>query len=154
MKTFSLILSLVLILIYAIFGTLTEYGLYEGCPTENRLTYLFIHGGVGHVLVNCYCLLTLAFLCGLRWWQFLVATIIAMTCVTSTDIPVVGISTLIYACTGLVVMESKNWWWLTLMNLLFIGASAALSGIAFLQHLTCFGAGLGVGFLFGKRYEE
>lgn len=151
MKNISLMLCTMLIALY-MYGIPDTYGLSKESLPATRITYLFVHGGVMHLLVNVYSLLTLAFICDSKIWHFVVSMIIAITIPVFNDVPMIGISTVIYAMTGIIVMGSNRWWWFVLINLLIIGASTMMTGIAFTAHLYCFALGMLVGFLTNKKY--
>lgn len=151
MRNITLLICVALIVLHII-GLPESYGFSKESEQYTRLTYLFVHGGWLHLLINIYSLLTLAFLCNVKVWQFFVSLFVGVTMPAFTIIPMVGISTVIYTITGMIIVESKEWWWLAVFNLLIIGAGMFMPGIAFLAHLYCFLVGMIIGFLTSKKY--
>lgn len=158
MKTLSLILSVVMLVIFAVVphSDVMNYALYSNCELVNRLVFSFLHGSWAHILVNLYCFLTLVFMCNANVQKFLLALVCAITIPSFllSATPIVGLSAINYALTGIVVMNSQKAWWFILLNLLIIGATMVMPGIAFMVHLVCFIEGVVIGFLITPRYVK
>lgn len=151
----SIIISIVCIVLASAFDDVSQFGItrFTGIETD-RLSYMFFHGGALHLLINIYSLLSLSFIRHTRPVHIIAAFIIAVTipqCLLSFT-PTVGLSTMIYALTGLVIMESQRWTGLLFINLAIVIASVALPHIAFASHLYCLAVGASIGFLTGNRY--
>lgn len=111
-----------------------------------RLAYPFAHASVLHAVLNCWCLLSLAFIAGISFWQLLVAYVIAISypSVFLSSVPVVGFSGVCFALLGMVALSVRRklyyqfWVWLMLvLGWFFPNAAAGL-------HLWCYLWGMAV----------
>ena len=147
MKNISLVIAAILIAVYLLQkGNETNMMLTCGSGTLDyrRLSYMMIHANLLHLIINLYTFLSLTFLCNARLMHFLIATIIAATIpnVLLSNIPMCGISVLNYALTGLILFDSKKWFFLLLTNLAIAALGMLFGGIAAVPHIY----GLIVGF--------
>lgn len=156
MKMLTLIHSGILLLMLVLYPAdlAAQFGLYTGCPIYNRFTYLFMHGNFMHLAVNVYSLLILAFICDMRFFHFTDALLVAVLLPDSiiTETPIIGMSTMIYTITGMIVMSARRRTFLILVNLAIITMGMFLTGIAGLAHLWCFFAGLVIGLFTAKTH--
>ncbi len=154
MKSASLFISSFVIAFYCIAQCTEWLCLSLDSPWWTRLTYLLVHGSCLHTAVNVYSVLALAFLANARAWQGLAAFVVALfipDCVLA-DTPIAGLSTYIYAQTGIVVMQSKRWVALVCANLILIAASFFFMDLfAVWPHIWCFSCGIFIGLITSKR---
>lgn len=145
MKTASLDIALFLIAFYFAFSHESALclGLCDGSPLISRFTYMLAHDNIFHLFVNIYGFLTLFFISRCSFQQFAFAMIIAMaipTCLLS-DKPIIGISVLNFAMTGIVIAHNSAWRMLLVTNMAIIIAGLILPHIAALPHMFGFVAG-------------
>ena len=160
MKRFSLYLSLACIVIWiasclfdSVHSLLMLCGLSSsGHGLLQRIYFSFIHFGFLHLFVNIYSFLTLALLCRMRIWQFIASLIVAASIPAPllVDLPVVGLSAIIYAATGIIISSSCRFWSLLVINMLIISAGFFFPFVAAPIHLWCFALGLMFGFFTAK----
>lgn len=120
----------------------------------NRLLFNFVHFNFVHLAVNLYSFLFLTLLCNVKWWQFLASIAIAavIPCHLLCETPIVGLSAIIYAATGMIIFSSSKFWYLLILNLLFISIGFFMPMVSGTTHLWCFALGLAIGLFFVFTY--
>lgn len=156
MKSFSLILSIALIvLFFAVPEQMAmKLGVSDSSTWITRITYQFLHVNVIHLAINVYAILLLSFLSGARLWQFILSFTIASLIPSSitSDSPMLGLSVLNFALTGMLLMNSRRWKRFLLLNVVLILPTFILYNVAASAHLYALIAGAAVGFFTAKRY--
>lgn len=154
MKNLSIILSLVLIAVFvADFGC--DPSIHAVTRTSIRPLYVLHHAGILHLAINVYCLLSMVFCSEARLWHFSLSVLFA--CFLPPAIitaPTVGFSTVLYAMSGILIMQSPNARLLILLNLSTIAIQFVFSSMAVTAHLYCFLMGIVSGFLFNPTHNE
>lgn len=160
-KAATLILSLaciIICLLTPVMGvSLIDMGICSGCSLTARFAYSFFHASVPHALINCWCLLSIAFIYRVSFGYLIAAYIIAVLYPFGGDIPTVGLSAVCFALMGMVSLQSQRRLYFHAWVLSFIGVSALLA--AFLRelisiappnnllHLYCYVCGIIIGIL-------
>lgn len=154
MKTLSLIISAVLIIISAtgFDPTTVPSGFPDGSNNYYIFSFLFSlisHGNIFHCLANCWALLTAAFLMRTRIYEFIISYIIAQ-CLMLLPWPqtIIGISGCIYALFAMVSLRRRFLWKFHALMGVFIIISIFIPAFAGWYHLSCYVAGLLVGSFF------
>lgn len=157
MRNISIIISTITILVFLLSSEDSMYRLSISADSAlpTRITYLFMHASILHLSINIYALLTLSFICRASLWQMCTSCIVAITIPTEIlpSAPMVGLSTVIYALSGLVIMRQSKWWKLMVLNLSILAIQSAVPSVAFAAHLYCFFVGAFIGFFTIPRYE-
>lgn len=155
MKTSFSIFSIVLVL--CLFLPTDIYNSMCLSRTSNfvtRITYILLHGNVFHLVMNVYCMLSIIFLSFPKktdvFMSFLIAFFIPDYFIGESNI--VGISVMLFAFTGILVMRSTEWKRFFLFNLAVVVCGALIPKIAFMPHLWGFSCGCLYGIITAKRY--
>ena len=151
MRNFCLFICISLAVAYWS-GLPLSLGLSAQSQWYTRLTYMLLHGNVIHLLLNIYAIMTMLFLCRVKLLQIIAAFVIAIAVPYCGEVPLVGISTFIYALLGMIIMDSDSWKYLLLTNLAVISFSVVLNNISFIAHIDCFALGVIVGFISSRRH--
>jgi membrane associated rhomboid family serine protease len=150
-KAAVLILSaacIIICLLTPVIGVgLTNMGICSGCSLTARFAYSFFHASVPHALINCWCLLSIAFIYRISFGYLIAAYTIAVTYPVNAiyalqcsifnvqcSTPTIGLSAVCFALMGMVSFQSQRRLYFHAWVLSFIGVSALLA--AFLQELT------------------
>ena len=129
---------------------LEKVGIFKGCSFFSRLLYPFFHANIFHCIVNCWCLLSLAFLLDISIPELALSYAVAVFApvgLWGQTLPIVGLSGALYCLAGswtFKVRKRLRWflWWA-----FFLGTGFFFSQNANLLHLWGFGCGLFIGFL-------
>lgn len=146
-----------------------SFGICKDCTILPRLAYSFFHASIPHALINCWCLLSIAFIYDLPISYLIIAYITAVTFPIDTlaattphasawGTPTVGLSAVIFTLLGMVSFQAKrkllfHAWVLSFIAMGFIiPPLCSVCGYAIATpnnflHLYCYVAGLMVGFL-------
>lgn len=113
-----------------------KFGFYHGCPSMNRVSYMFCHTGIFTCVINLY-----AFWCASRFVELLNRDIPACmvyvpafvagfvsTFGTEYGIPTCGLSGVVYFLLGMASLSGKTWLFFLFFSTL--GLSALLSRLA------------------------
>lgn len=151
MKDLSLAMLLVMLTVQV---NVEPERLWMNCdsPWYTHFTYIFCHAGWMHLIINAYALLHLVFICHASWRNMSVAWVISFLLPYTGEMPVVGMSTLIYALLGLVIVDSPKWITLIAINAAIILSSVFIPHIAVIPHLVCFASGIIIGYLTSVRH--
>lgn len=124
-------------------------GLGLNSPVSARFIYSFIHASFLHALLNTWCLVSIAFVYCLKWWQFIVAYIIAVGapgfCLSTT--PTVGLSVVCFALLGLIALSVSRRLYYNLWIGAYLVLGFLLPSVNGWIHLYSYVAGLMVGLL-------
>lgn len=121
-------------------------GLYQGCTLIDRLSYPFLHQNVFHALCNifvfnqCYRFMP-------QCWNLAVFYIFAISYPFASDMPIVGMSGVVYAYMGYIApnVERKAIYNLTIATYIAIGF--VFPNMAVGNHIYCYILGLLWGYL-------
>lgn len=160
-RSLTLILAVVMIILHIVTDQDQRIALAMSAETGSltdwhRMSYMVFHANWIHLLINVYSLLVLSFLCNATLRHFLIATAVSIAIPTAilSDIPMLGISVLNYALTGLLISGSRRWVRLLFINIAFIAATSFMSSIAVVAHAWGFGMAFIIGFITSKRFDE
>lgn len=83
-KTISLVISIICLIISVLTSAfdgfnIGDFGICKGSSILSRLLYSFFHASIPHALINCWCLLSIAFLYDLSLTSLFIAYITAIT---------------------------------------------------------------------------
>lgn len=152
-----------------------KVGICKDCSVLARLAYSFFHASLLHALINCWCLLSIAFVYDLPINRLFVAYIIAVTFPVNTigsvfgglpvEVPTVGLSAVCFALLGMASFQvrRKLYYHSFLLSFIALGFLIPLLGARYglpvaspnnILHLYCYVAGLLVGFLNSPAHEE
>ena len=149
-KISALVYVAVALVLCFIHVPLAEVGIYKGCSFASRLLYPFFHANIFHCLVNCWCLLSLAFLLDISIpalaLSYAVAVFVPVGLWDQT-VPVVGFSGAFYCICGMLTFKVRTKWRWLLWWSFFIGVGFFFSQNANLLHLWCYAVGIFIGFL-------
>lgn len=124
-----------------------EWLLSQSYSTQMML-YHFFHGNIFHLLANG---LGIHFLLPRsKWWQLLLAYVIASLSVMVATMPVVGLSNIVYALIGLRSPSFKSAWWKHYGTLTFLAVTVLMlffPRISAVTHIVSFAAGVGISVL-------
>ena len=149
-KISTLVYVVVAIGLCCIHVPLAAVGIYEGCPFSSRLLYPFFHANIWHCLLNCWCLLSLAFLLDIGIPELALSYLVAVFVpvgLWSQSVPVVGFSGAFYCICGMLTFKVRTKWRWLLWWSFFIGVGFFFSQNANFLHLWCFAVGIVIGFL-------
>lgn len=121
-------------------------GLFRGCSLLQRLSYPFLHQSLWHAAVNLYvlwqCLGSVK-----AGWNLLIFYIIAVSYPFATDVPIVGLSGLVYAYMGYIAPYAKRKLRYNLIIAIYIGIGFLFPCMAVGVHIYCYVLGLLWGYL-------
>lgn len=141
-KITSLVLSAVMVVLYCIDFNPRNVGLYSGCPLYSHLTYQFFHGSFAHLIVNIYCLLSYTFKNDVKTSLLVVSYIASIFIPATSDIPVIGFSSMCYFILGHHAVFAVNKKIYAFYCLLYISAGFIVPNIAVWTHAISFAYGL------------
>ena len=168
-KTASLILTIICIVVSLLPVNLHSVGISPHCGVMPRLAYSFFHANLIHAAINSWCILSIVFIYDVGIWYFILAYLIAATypidtlttvfCGSPADIlPTVGLSAVCFALLGMVSWQTKRkaYYHSWMVSLLLAGFAiphlCLLCGYSIatpnnILHAYCYLVGLFVGFL-------
>lgn len=178
-KAAALILTAICIIIYVVSTVLDGFpvekiAIAPNCPWYARLCYSFFHASLVHCLVNCWCLLSVAFIYRISLWSLLVAYVTAVlypidtlaavanyslfTFHSSLLTPTIGLSAVCFCLLGQISFKVKRklYYHFCILSFIILGFIATLvcsvCGYTVatpntLLHLYSYVVGLLVGFL-------
>jgi len=112
MKRVDSVIFLVLMLTFAFFGfDCQRWGVVDGCPTLNHLTFNFVHANIFHLACNAYCMLLMMW-SGVGMWRWLLAVIITtlISFIVSFYSITAGFSGVLFAVIGMSLAHGKLTW--------------------------------------------
>ena len=148
-KLAALILTAILVAVYfcapvdcSVVG-LTKQG---GWP---RLYYSFLHASVLHLVVNCWCLLSIAFAYTIKPWQLVLAIVTATLTPAFClyDTPTVGLSVAVYALLGMWALHVRRKLFYSAWILSYLSIGFLFPAVNVLAHIYGYMAGLLVSLL-------
>lgn len=153
-KTIALIFTAI-VMILCLFDIPTSVtGIYPGCPFTSRLTYHFFHAGLLHAAVNCWCILSVAFIYEISAWRLLATFMAASSFPVDTlsflnpcSIPTVGASGICYALLGGLSFTVTRKAYFQAWMAVFIAVGFLFNGTNPWLHLYCYICGIVIGFL-------
>lgn len=148
-KIAVLILTPIIILLPVLTRACSCMALGQGSPWYTRLTYSFAHVNPLHAIVNCWCMLSLAFSCNVSAKQFLAAIVIAASFPTPLlqHKTVMGLSGVCFAIFGMIMWKAKRKTIFLLWAVAMIAFGFLFSACAATLHAYCFLCGLALGFI-------
>ncbi len=175
-KAAVLILSVVCIIIClltpAMGVSLADMGICKGCSLTARFAYSFFHASVPHALINCWCLLSIAFIYRISFGYLIAAYTIAVTYPVNAiyalqcsifnvqcSTPTIGLSAVCFALMGMVSFQSRRKLYYHFFILSFILFGCIVSHLASsvcgydiatpnnLLHIYCYVCGIIIGIL-------
>lgn len=122
-------------------------GLYDGCSLCSRLAYPFLHANIFHALCNLFVLHQCLRTPHISWWSLLAGYLIAVSYPFPSDIPILGLSGIVYACFGFIAPYAGNKRRFHLIVGLMLLLSLIIPNMAFGIHAYCYAMGLVWGYL-------
>lgn len=151
--------ALCLIQLVVHWPSLAEIGICKDCDILARLSYSFFHGNLLHCLVNCWCMLSVAFVftVPLSWLLLSYGIAVSFPDMLLDTTPTVGLSAILFALLGQVSWMTKRKWafhvWAlsfitfgTLLPLLAAACGYHIASPNNILHLYSYVVGLMVGF--------
>lgn len=157
-KIASLAISVIVILIYIIYGGIPELGIREGAGVYQRFGYHLAHGSLLHVLLNVWCLLSIMFVYDISFGLLIVAYVLAslfpvdslhliMPYSNSLLLPTIGLSGICYCLMGMIAFRVKRKLYYQMWLLFYICIGFLFPNVNGWIHLYCYVAGLCIAFL-------
>lgn len=130
-------------------------GIYPGAPFVHRLFYPFFHANWWHCLVNCWCLLSIAFLYEVNLPMVIGAFIVAASfpynalsfLYATPVVPTIGMSGVCYALLGRYSLLVRRKLYYQCWMLFFIGIGFFFPTSNACLHLYCYAVGVLLSFL-------
>lgn len=122
-------------------------GIYAGCSLQGRLLYSFFHANILHAALNAWCLLSLVFIYDITKWRLLLAYMVAVLAPTTTALPTVGLSAVVFVLLGSISFEVLRKWYFQAWMLFYIVIGFLFPNTNAWLHLYCYMAGLVVALL-------
>lgn len=148
-KAASLVLTHIALVLLCLPIDANAVGISRGCSLWQRMCYPFFHATILHALVNCWCLLSIAFNSSIHIWKLMAAYIIAISYpdILMGSQPTVGLSGLIFALLGIISLSAGRWYINVPILLCIASCGFLLPNINATLHLYCYLVGLMVGLL-------
>ena len=149
-KTTSLILTCLVITLQCLDIPIESTGVYTGSPAYTHFIYPFFHDGFIHVLLNCWCLLSVVFLYDTTMSMLFIAYICTVSYPTylfTSTIPTVGLSGFCYVLLGSISFSVGQKYMYQVYMIISIGSGFLLPFFNPWLHLYSYVVGLLVGFL-------
>lgn len=171
-KTTALVLTAVCIAAYVTTSILDgspigTVAVSKGCSLLARLTYHFFHASLVHLLINCWCLLSVVFIYSVPLWYLVAAFIIAATIpdMILSAVPTIGLSAVCFSLLGMVSFQSQRKWLFHIWVLSFLLCSFLMALLVSLfgyviaspntiLHIYSYVVGLMVGYLNSPVHEK